>query len=113
MRLTRGEDGSQAYRREQTLRRALTACCPHRGDGGRLAAVEPGEPTAIFIDHVVSRTATIGVGYLALMWLLPEILVAYVRVPFYLGGAALLIVVCTALDLLAQDRAHLQGFHRG
>jgi preprotein translocase subunit SecY len=81
--------------------------------GGRVAAVEPGEPTAVFIDQVVSRTATIGAGYLALMWLLPEILIAYMRLPFYLGGASLLIVVCTALDLLAQVRVHLSGMQRG
>jgi preprotein translocase subunit SecY len=110
--LQASSDGSKHFHAAFLLDPDRTAADLER-HGGRVAAVEPGEPTAVFIDHVVSRTATIGTGYLALMWLLPEILVAYVRVPFYLGGASLLIVVCTALDLLAQVRAHLRGMQRG
>ena len=67
--------------------------------GGRLAGVEPGEATAAVLDRFFSRIALTGAAYLALVCLVPEILVAYMGVPFYFGGASLLIVVCTVLDL--------------
>jgi preprotein translocase subunit SecY len=81
--------------------------------GAGIPGVAPGEPTAAHIDQAVSRSATMGAVYLALICLLPEILVAYARVPFYFGGASLLIVVCTALDLHAQICAHMRRAHRG
>jgi len=73
--------------------------------GGTLAAVRPGETTADYLDRTVSRTALVGAIYLALVCLLPDILLYYARVPLYFGGTALLITVCTMLDLAAQFRA--------
>jgi preprotein translocase subunit SecY len=73
--------------------------------GGQLGAIEPGEPTAAYLDHVVSRTALLGAIYLALMCLLPEILIHYAHVPVYFGGTALLITVCAILDIHVQFRA--------
>jgi preprotein translocase subunit SecY len=70
--------------------------------GGVIAGVEPGEATAVHIDHVVSRVGMMGAVYLAFVYLLPEILIANWSVPFYLGGTSLLIVVCAILDVKAQ-----------
>src|SRR5712675_2451274 len=67
--------------------------------GGRLTGAEPGEATAAALDRIFSRITLIGAAYLVLVCLVPEILVAYMGVPFYFGGAWLLIVVCTVLDL--------------
>jgi preprotein translocase subunit SecY len=75
-----------------------------RTRGGRLETVEPGEPTAAYLDQVVSRTALLGGIYLALVCLLPEVLIHYAHVPLYFGGTALLIVVCTVLDLTTELR---------
>jgi preprotein translocase subunit SecY len=72
--------------------------------GGRIETVEPGEPTAAYLDQVVSRTALLGGIYLALVCLLLEILIHYAYVPLYFGGTALLIVVCTILDLTTELR---------
>jgi preprotein translocase subunit SecY len=78
--------------------------------GGIIPGLAPGEPTAEHIDGAISRTAMLGAVYLALVCLIPEILVAYAQVPFYLGGIALLVVVCTMLDLDAQlkNGAHIR-----
>ena len=78
--------------------------------GGVIPGVAPGEPTAEHIDTAISRTATLGAVYLALVCLVPEMLVAYAQLPFYLGGTSLLLVVCTALDLDAQlkNGAHIR-----
>jgi preprotein translocase subunit SecY len=72
--------------------------------GGTIGGVEAGEPTAAHLDQTVSRTATIGAVYLALICLLPEFLVGTSEVPIYFGGTSLLLVACTALDLVAQVR---------
>ena len=63
--------------------------------GGAVAGVEPGEATADLIDRVVSRTTGYGALYLALVYLIPELLVAYMKLPFFLGGASALIAVGT------------------
>ena len=72
--------------------------------GGTVAGVEPGEATADLIDRVVSRTTGYGAVYLALVYLIPELLVGYMRLPFFLGGASALIAVGTVIDLDAQVR---------
>lgn len=70
--------------------------------GGAIPGIEPGLATAEHVDYVLSRTTVVGAIYLALVCLIPELLIDYVGVPFYLGGASLLIVVCTVMDVKAQ-----------
>jgi preprotein translocase subunit SecY len=41
----------------------------------------------------------LGGAYLLVVCLIPEILIAYARVPFYLGGVSALVMVCTVLDI--------------
>ncbi len=72
--------------------------------GGTVVGIEPGEATADLIDRAVSRTTGYGAVYLALVYLIPELLVAYMRLPFFLGGASALIAVGTVIDLDAQVR---------
>ena len=74
--------------------------------GASMPGVAPGEPTAAYIDGVMTRLTMIGAIYLALVYLLPAAVVAMAPVPFYFGGASLLIVVCAILDL--ED--HIRGF---
>jgi preprotein translocase subunit SecY len=72
--------------------------------GGFIPSIEPGERTAEHIDMVLSRITMIGAVYLALVCLIPEILVSYADVPFYLGGTSLLIMICTIIDIDTQIR---------
>ena len=72
--------------------------------GGAIPGVAPGEPTAEHLDRVVSYTTFVGALYLAAIFLIPELLVSYSQVPFYLGGASVLIVVCAVLDIERQVR---------
>jgi preprotein translocase subunit SecY len=78
--------------------------------GGVIPGIAPGEATAEHVDTAISRTTMLGAAYLALVCLIPEMLIAYAQVPFYLGGTSLLIVVCTVLDLDAQlkNGAHIR-----
>jgi preprotein translocase subunit SecY len=73
--------------------------------GAFMPGVGPGEPTAEYIDGVMTRLTMIGAIYLALVYLVPAAVVATAPVPFYFGGASLLIVVCAILDLDDHIRA--------
>ncbi len=76
--------------------------------GGVVRGVAPGEPTADYIDNVLSRVTMLGSVYLTLLFIVPEILIVYFGLPFYLGGAPFLIVVCAALDIGAQLKQEMQ-----
>jgi preprotein translocase subunit SecY len=47
-----------------------------------------------------------GAAYLVGALLLPEVLIAYAKVPYYFAGASVLIVVCAVLDIEAQVRSY-------
>jgi preprotein translocase subunit SecY len=70
--------------------------------GGVVRGVAAGEATAAYLDNVLTRVTLIGAVYLALLFVVPELLIAYYGLPFYLGGASFLMVVCAALDVRAQ-----------
>ncbi|MDC9701751.1 MAG: preprotein translocase subunit SecY [Alphaproteobacteria bacterium] len=75
--------------------------------GGFIPGIRPGERTAQYIDYVLTRITVIGAIYLSLVCLLPEVLLSYSSVPFYLGGTSLLIVVSVTMDTVAQAQGHL------
>ena len=76
--------------------------------GGYVPGVRPGQPTAEYIDRVLTRL-TVGASiYLALVCVVPNALLATLEnLPFYFGGTALLIVVGVALDTVNQIESHL------
>jgi preprotein translocase subunit SecY len=76
-----------------------------RRHGGAIPGVAPGVSTAEHIDYVMTRLTMIGAAYLTLVYLVPAVMVATAPVPFYFGGASLLIVVCAILDLEDHVRA--------
>jgi preprotein translocase subunit SecY len=73
--------------------------------GALIPGIGPGEPTAQLIDGVMTRLTLIGSIYLALVYLVPEALIALTPAAFYFGGASLLIVVCAVLDMEDHIRA--------
>jgi preprotein translocase subunit SecY len=79
--------------------------------GGYIPGVRPGKRTATHIDSVLTRITLAGAIFLALIAILPQILISAMRVPFYFGGTALLIVVGVALDTMSQIESHLLTRH--
>ena len=69
----------------------------------------PGERTADYIDYVLTRITVIGAAYLTVVCLIPEFLISYAALPFYLGGTSLLIVVTVTMDTVAQVHGHLMA----
>src|SRR5438105_8351532 len=70
--------------------------------GGFLPGIPAGEPTAEYIDYVLSLITLIGAIYLAAVCMIPEMLINYLAVPFYFGGTSLLIVVSVTMATVAQ-----------
>ena len=75
--------------------------------GGFMPGIRPGKRTAEYLDFVLSRVTVIGAAYITLVCLLPEIMIGFFNVQFYMGGTSLLIVVSVTMDTVAQIQSHL------
>jgi preprotein translocase subunit SecY len=56
-------------------------------------------------DAVLTRLTLIGAFYLAILCIVPELMIDFFAIPFYLGGTSLLVTVLVGLDTLARVRA--------
>ena len=75
--------------------------------GGFLPGIRPGKRTAEYLDYVLTRLTVIGAGYITLVCLLPEFMVAGMGNAMYFGGTSILIVVSVTMDTVAQIQSHL------
>lgn len=75
--------------------------------GGFIPGIRPGQPTAQFIDYVLSRVTVGGAVYISVICVLPTIFTQTMKVPFYFGGTSVLILVGVALDTVAQIETFL------
>jgi preprotein translocase subunit SecY len=75
--------------------------------GGFIPGIRPGERTAQYIDHVLTRITVIGAIYLCVVALIPEVLVSQLNVSQFIGGTSLLIIVTVTLDTVSQIQSHL------
>jgi preprotein translocase subunit SecY len=79
-----------------------------RKNAGFIPGIRPGKKTAEYIDRVLSRITLPGAIFLALIAVLPDVLIATMKVPFLgFGGTSVLITVGVALDTLQQIESHL------
>ncbi|MEK9860798.1 MAG: preprotein translocase subunit SecY, partial [Alphaproteobacteria bacterium] len=77
--------------------------------GGYIPGIRPGQPTADYLDFVLTRLTVLGAIYLSAVCILPEILISQYSVPFYFGGTSLLIVVTVTLDTVTQIQSHMMA----
>jgi preprotein translocase subunit SecY len=75
--------------------------------GAFIPGIRPGQNTGEYIDKVLTRLTVWGALYITGVCLLPELLTAYGRVPFYFGGTSLLIIVVVVIDFITQLYTHL------
>jgi len=80
-------------------------------NGGFIPGIRPGKRTAEYIDRVLTRITVGGAIYVSAICVLPNLLQAKMKVPFYLGGTSLLIVVGVALDTVNQIESYLITRH--
>jgi preprotein translocase subunit SecY len=81
--------------------------------GGFIPGIRPGKNTEAYFDYVLTRITVIGAAYLAVICLVPEWLVSELKIPFYLGGTSLLIVVNVTMDTVTQIQSHLLAHQYG
>ncbi|MBR2216036.1 MAG: preprotein translocase subunit SecY [Selenomonadaceae bacterium] len=84
--------------------------------GAFIPGVRPGQPTADYLDHVMTRITLAGAFFLAFIAVLPNLIASATHIQgVYFGGTALLIVVGVALNTMKQIEAmvvmrHYEGF---
>lgn len=77
--------------------------------GAYVPGMRPGDQTAKYIDSVLTRLTVVGSIYISAVALLPQFLMVWASIPFYLGGTSLLIVVVVVMDFMAQVQSHLMS----
>lgn len=71
--------------------------------GAFIPGIRPGQPTADYVDRVLTRLVTAGALYLAFIAVLPNLIGGATHIQgVYFGGTALLIVVSVALHTMKQ-----------
>ena len=84
-------------------------------NGGYIPGVRPGEATAKFLDHIMTRLTMAGAISLTLIALFPDILLVGLKVPpnvaMFFGGTGMLITVGVLLDTMRQIETFLLQRH--
>jgi preprotein translocase subunit SecY len=79
-------------------------------NGGFIHGRRPGEQTASYLDHVLTRLTVIGALYIAFVCALPEYVSSRYSIPFYLGGTSFLIVVNVVIDTFSQIQTEMFSY---
>lgn len=83
--------------------------------GGYIPGVRPGEPTAKFLDYVMTRLTLAGAVFLTIIAIIPDILLFEMKVPariaYFFGGTGMLITVGVILDTMRQVETYLLQRH--
>ena len=83
--------------------------------GGYIPGVRPGEPTAQFLDFIMTRLTLAGALFLTIIAVMPDILLHGLDVPtriaYFFGGTGMLITVGVILDTMRQIETFLLQRH--
>jgi preprotein translocase subunit SecY len=83
--------------------------------GGYIPGVRPGEPTAQFLDFIMTRLTLAGAVFLTIIAVMPDILLFELNVPqriaIFFGGTGMLITVGVVLDTMKQIETFLLQRH--
>jgi len=83
--------------------------------GGYIPGVRPGEPTASFLDFIMTRLTLAGAIFLTVIAVIPDILLFNFNVPprvaYFFGGTGMLITIGVILDTMRQIETFLLQRH--
>lgn len=83
--------------------------------GGYVPGVRPGEPTAQFLDFIMTRLTLAGAIFLTIIAVMPDVLLFELNVPqriaIFFGGTGMLITVGVVLDTMRQVETYLLQRH--
>ncbi|MCX8094005.1 MAG: preprotein translocase subunit SecY [Candidatus Goldbacteria bacterium] len=80
-------------------------------NGGFVPGIRPGQPTAEYINNILSHITLGGALLVVLIAIIPDLIGYYTGIGMYFGGTTLLIMVGVSLDLIQQIEAHLLMRH--
>ncbi len=84
-------------------------------NSGYIPGVRPGEPTAKFLDYIMTRLTFAGAIFLVIIAVLPSILMQSWGIPskiaYFFGGTSALIAVGVSLDTMRQVETYLLQRH--
>jgi preprotein translocase subunit SecY len=77
--------------------------------GGYIPGIRPGQPTAIYLNNVLTKITLFGALFLAAVSVLPYLITPALGLPnsIFLGGTSMLIVVGVSLDTVRQLESQL------
>jgi preprotein translocase subunit SecY len=77
--------------------------------GGYVPGIRPGQPTAVYLNTVLTRITLFGAFFLAAIAVLPYFITSGLNLPnqIFLGGTSMLIVVGVSLDTVRQLESQL------
>lgn len=70
--------------------------------GAFIPGIRPGEQTTLYMEKIILRLTFYGSLYITFICLVPELFVSLFKVPIYLGGTSLLILVVVTMDFSIQ-----------
>ena len=83
--------------------------------GGYVPGVRPGEPTAQFLDFIMTRLTLAGAVFLTVIAVMPDLMLNWLHVPqrisIFFGGTGMLITVGVILDTMRQVETFLLQRH--
>lgn len=80
-------------------------------NGGFIPGIRPGQPTAEYINNILSHITLGGAILVVIIAIIPDLIGYYTGIGMYFGGTTLLIMVGVTLDLIQQIEAHLLMRH--
>ncbi len=84
-------------------------------NGGYIPGVRPGQATADFLHHAMTRITLAGAVFLTVIAVIPIILTREMNIPYdvtqFFGGTSMLITVGVMLDTMRQIESHLMMRH--
>jgi len=79
--------------------------------GGFIPGIRPGNPTAEFLDFIMTRITLAGAIFIVLIAIFPDLIMAWLKIPYlvasFFGGTGILIVVGVMLDTMRQVESQL------
>lgn len=79
--------------------------------GGFVPGIRPGQPTADYINNILTHITLGGAAMIVVIAVVPDIMSRWLEVGSYFGGTTLLIMVGVAIDLVQQLESHLLMRH--
>ncbi|MEL0119338.1 MAG: preprotein translocase subunit SecY [Opitutae bacterium] len=84
-------------------------------NGGYIPGIRPGNPTAEYLDFVMTRLTFAGALFLTIVAVFPDLILSLAKIPYivatFFGGTGMLITVGVMLDTMRQVETHLLQRH--